>query len=200
MGRAGPAAPGRAASAKYSSQTTKARRARWRWRGEPERACRLGVVPAPSPLDVGSREIPKDGVRGQSRERSAECGRRRTPKGPAKARGPGPGRRDGGGGAKGAADAGADGPRAWGSCPAPYQTRAILRGEPATAGPAARAFPVGQGAVEGFAVGGDGRITSTPREDGSQGEGIRNEPKCPRIHLGPIRPWGRATGPLRSLR
>lgn len=112
------------------------------------------MVPAPSPLDVGSREIPKDGVRGQSRERSAECGRRRTPKGPAKARGPGPGRRDGGGGAKGAADAGADGPRAWGSCPAPYQARAILRGEPATAGPAARAFPVGQGAAEGLAVGG----------------------------------------------
>lgn len=90
------------------------------------------MVPAPSPLDVGSREIPKDGVRGQSRERSAECGRRRTPKGPAKAPGPGTGRRDGGGGAKGAADAGADGPRAWGSCPARYQTRAILRGEPAT--------------------------------------------------------------------
>lgn len=123
------------------------------------------MVPAPSPLDVGSREIPKDGVRGQSRERSAECGRRRTPKGPAKARGPGPGRRDGGGGAKGAADAGADGPRAWGSCPAPYQTRAILRGEPATAGPAARAFPVGQGAAEGLAVGwgGGGMAESHPR-------------------------------------
>lgn len=52
----------------------------------------------------------------------------------------------------------------------------------------------------GWVGGGDGRITSTPREDGSQGEGIRNEPKCPRIHLGLIRPRGRATGPLRSLR
>lgn len=31
---------------------------------------------------------------------------------------------------------------------------------------------------------GDDRITSTPREDGSQGEGIRNEPKCSQTHLG----------------